>query len=71
VSEGWLKAADATFTVTGDIGTDLKQQGKLDYQLRVGTLSPGLHLSTARFRIGNLTGGAKGNSRCSESAGQK
>jgi autotransporter translocation and assembly factor TamB len=44
VSEGSLKAADAMLTVRGDIGTDLKQQGKLDYQLRVGSLSPWLAL---------------------------
>jgi len=62
VSEGWLKAADATFTVTGDIGTDLKQQGKLDYQLRIGTLSPWLALIDHKGSgSANLTGGAKGN----------
>ena len=62
VSEGWLKAADATFNVTGDIGTDLKQQGKLDYQLRVGTLSPWLALIDRKGSGSvNLTGGAKGN----------
>jgi autotransporter translocation and assembly factor TamB len=44
VSEGSLKAADAMLTLRGDIGTDLKQQGKLDYQLRVGNLSPWLAL---------------------------
>jgi autotransporter translocation and assembly factor TamB len=44
VSEGSLKAADAMLTIRGDIGTDLKQQGKLDYQLRVGNLSPWLAL---------------------------
>jgi autotransporter translocation and assembly factor TamB len=44
VSEGSLKAADAMLTIRGDIGTDLNQQGKLDYQLRVGNLSPWLAL---------------------------
>ena len=44
VSEGSLKAADTMLTIRGDIGTDLKQQGKLDYQLRVGNLSPWLAL---------------------------
>jgi autotransporter translocation and assembly factor TamB len=44
VSEGSLKAADAMLTIRGDIGTDLKQEGKLDYQLRVGSLSPWLAL---------------------------
>jgi translocation and assembly module TamB len=44
VSEGSLKAADAVLTIRGDIGTDLKQQGKLDYQLSVGNLSPWLAL---------------------------
>ena len=42
--EGSLKAADTMLTIRGDIGTDLKQQGKLDYQLRVGNLSPWLAL---------------------------
>ena len=44
VSDGSLKAADTMLTIRGDIGTDLKQQGKLDYQLRVGNLSPWLAL---------------------------
>ena len=44
VSEGSLKAADAMLNIRGDIGIDLKQQGKLDYQLRVGNLSPWLAL---------------------------
>ena len=62
VSEGWVKAADATFTVTGDIGTDLKQQGRLDYQLRVGTLSPWLALiDRTGSGSANLAGAARGN----------
>ncbi|HXV79598.1 MAG TPA: translocation/assembly module TamB domain-containing protein [Candidatus Binatia bacterium] len=44
VEQGSLKAADAILNVRGDIGTDLKQQGKLDYQLRVENLSPWLSL---------------------------
>jgi autotransporter translocation and assembly factor TamB len=62
VSAGSLKAAETTLSVRGDIGTDLKQQGNLDYQLRVGTLSPWLELID-RKGSGSLTvtGGAKGN----------
>ncbi len=44
VAQATLRAAGAMLTVRGDIGTDLKQQGKLDYQLRVGNLSPWLAL---------------------------
>lgn len=44
VEQGSLKAGNTVLTIRGDIGTDLKQQGKLDYQLRVGNLSPWLAL---------------------------
>ena len=62
VLEGSLKATDAILTVKGDIGTDLKQQGKLDYQLRIGTLSPWLALIDRKGSgTVNVTGGAQGN----------
>ena len=62
VLEGSLKATDATLTVKGDIGTDLKQQGKLVYQLHIGTLSPWLALMERKGSgTVNLTGGAQGN----------
>jgi translocation and assembly module TamB len=62
VVQGMLRATDATLSVKGDIGTDLKQQGRLDYQLRMKTLSPWLAL-VERQGSGaiNVTGGAKGN----------
>jgi hypothetical protein len=57
-----LRATDATLSVKGDIGTDLKQQGRLDYQLRVKTLSPWLALMDRQGSGAiNVTGGAKGN----------
>ena len=62
VVQGMLRATDATLSVKGDIGTDLKQQGRLDYQLRVKTLSPWLALVDRQGSGSvNLTGGAKGN----------
>ena len=62
VSDGSLKAADTMLTIRGDIGTDLKQQGQLDYQLRVGNLSPWLALIDQRVRGRSvLVGQAKGN----------
>jgi autotransporter translocation and assembly factor TamB len=62
VLQGMLRATDATLSVKGDIGTDLKQQGRLDYQLRVKTLSPWLALIDRQGSGSvNLTGGAKGN----------
>ncbi len=62
IVQGMLKATDATLSVKGDIGTDLKQQGRLDYQLRVNTLSPWLALMDRQGSGSvNLTGGAKGN----------
>jgi translocation and assembly module TamB len=44
VPEAFLKAADATLTAKGEIGIDLKQQGNLDYRLRVEKLDPWLAL---------------------------
>ena len=44
VTQGSLRAGDTLLTARGDLGTDLKQQGKVDYQLRVGNLSPWLDL---------------------------
>ena len=62
VVQGMLRATDATLSIKGDIGTDLKQQGRLDYQLRVKTLSPWLALMDRQGSGSvNLTGGAKGN----------
>src|SRR5262245_38722260 len=62
IEQGLLKATDATLSVKGDIGTDPKQQGQLDYQLRVKTLSPWLVLMERQGSGAiNVTGGAKGN----------
>jgi len=62
IVQGTLRATDATLSVKGDIGTDLKQQGRLDYQLRVKTLSPWLALMDRQGSGSvNLTGEAKGN----------
>jgi autotransporter translocation and assembly factor TamB len=62
VVQGMLRATDATLSVKGDIGTDLKQQGRLDYQLRMKTLSPWLALVDRQGSGAiNVTGGAKGN----------
>ncbi len=60
--QGTLRATDATLSIKGDIGTDPKQQGRLDYQVRVKTLSPWLALVDRQGSGSiNLTGGAKGN----------
>src|SRR5262249_28782177 len=60
IEQGVLKATDATLSVKGDIGTDPKQQGQLDYQLRVNTLSPWLGLVDQQGSGSvNLIGGAK------------
>ncbi|HEY6364418.1 MAG TPA: hypothetical protein VI585_06455, partial [Candidatus Binatia bacterium] len=62
IEQGLLKATDATLSVKGDIGTDPKQQGQLEYQLRVNTLSPWLALVDQQGSGSvNLIGGAKGN----------
>ena len=62
VVQGMLRATDAMLSIKGDIGTDLKQQGRLDYQLRVKTLSPWLALMDRQGSGSvNLSGGAKGN----------
>src|SRR5262249_56182649 len=62
IEQGVLKATDATLSVKGDIGTDPKQQGQLEYQLRVNTLSPWLALVDQQGSGSvNLIGGAKGN----------
>jgi translocation and assembly module TamB len=62
VAQGVLRATDATLSVKGDIATDLKQQGRLDYQLRVKTLSPWLALLDRQGSGSvNLTGGVKGS----------
>src|SRR5262249_24031967 len=62
IEQGVLKATDATLSVKGDIGTDPKQQGQLDYQLRVNTLSPWVALVDQQGSVSvNLIGGAKGN----------
>src|SRR5262245_31717738 len=62
IEQGLLKATDATLSVKGDIGTDPKQQGQLDYQLRVKTLSPWLVLMERQGSGAiTVTGGAKGN----------
>jgi autotransporter translocation and assembly factor TamB len=62
VTQGELTATDATLSVKGDIGTALKQQGRLDYQLRVKTLSPWLALLDRQGSGAvNLTGGAQGS----------
>jgi autotransporter translocation and assembly factor TamB len=62
VTQGTLRATDAILSVKGDIGTDLKQQGQLDYQLRVKALSPWLALVDRQGSGSvNVTGRAKGN----------
>ena len=62
VVQGTLRATDATLSIKGDIGTDLKQQGRIDYQLRVKTLSPWLALMDRQGSGSvNLTGEAQGN----------
>jgi autotransporter translocation and assembly factor TamB len=62
IEQGLLKATDATLSVKGDIGTDPKQQGQLDYHVRVNTLSPWLALLDRQGSGSvNLIGGAKGN----------
>jgi autotransporter translocation and assembly factor TamB len=62
IEQGLLKATDATLSVKGDIGTDPKQQGQLEYQLRLNTLSPWLALVDQQGSGSvNLIGGAKGN----------
>ncbi len=62
VAQGTLRATDAMLSVKGDLGTDLKQQGQLDYQLRVKALSPWLALVDRQGSGSvNLIGGAKGN----------
>ena len=62
VEQGTLRATDAMLSVKGDIGTDFKQQGRIDYQLQVKTLSPWLALIDRQGSGSvNLTGGAKGN----------
>jgi len=62
IEQGLLKATDATLSVKGDIGTDPKQQGQLEYQLRVNALSPWLALVDQQGSGSvNLIGGAKGN----------
>ena len=62
VSQGTLRASDAMAAVKGDIGIDLQQQGRIEYRLRVKTLSPWLALidrqGSGSF---NLAGEAKGN----------
>ena len=62
VVQGTLKATDTMLSVKGDIGTDFKQQGRIDYQLRVKTLSPWLALMDRQGSGSvNLNGEAKGN----------
>ena len=62
IEQGTLRATDATLSVKGDIGTDPKQQGQLDYHVRVNTLSPWLALVDRQGSGSvNLIGGAKGN----------
>ena len=71
VAQGMLKATDATLSVKGDIGTDLKQQGRLDYQLRVKTLSPWLALhGPPGFWIGQSHRWSERQSQRSEDARQ-
>jgi translocation and assembly module TamB len=62
VTQGTLRAKDAMLSIKGDMGTDLKQRGQIDYQLRVRTLTPWLALID-RHGSGsvNLAGEAKGN----------
>ncbi|MBI4529102.1 MAG: translocation/assembly module TamB domain-containing protein [Deltaproteobacteria bacterium] len=44
ISQATLSAQDAKLTLKGDLGTDPKEQGRIDYQARVGNLSPWLTL---------------------------
>jgi len=45
ITRGSLSSADSTLAVTGDIGLDLEQRGKLDYEFRTENLSPWLTLA--------------------------
>jgi autotransporter translocation and assembly factor TamB len=62
VSEASLKAGDTTFNASGDMGTDVKQQGQLNYRLQIGRISPWLEL-LGRKGSGsvNVSGKARGN----------
>lgn len=44
ISEAFMKAGSATLNASGDVGTDVKQQGQLNYRLQIGALSPWLNL---------------------------
>jgi autotransporter translocation and assembly factor TamB len=62
VSEAFLNAADTTLTAKGEIGMDLKQQGQLDYRLRVESLQRWLELVNQKGSGSlNLTGTVRGN----------
>ncbi len=62
VVRGSLSTADSSLTVKGDIGVDLAQQGKLDYELRSENISPWLALAGKKGSGSfTLTGSAQGN----------
>lgn len=62
ISEASVKAGDATLIASGEVGTNLNQQGRLNYRLQIGRISPWLEL-VGRKGSGsmNLNGRAIGN----------
>jgi len=62
IARGALSTPDSSLVVKGDIGVDLTQQGKLDYEFRTDNLSPWLALAGQKGS-GTLTlaGSAQGN----------
>lgn len=62
IARGSLITADSSLAVKGDIGVDLAQQGRLDYELRSENISPWLALA-GESGSGSLTlaGSAQGN----------
>ena len=62
IARGALSTPDSSLVVKGDIGVDLTQQGKLDYEIRTDNISPWLALAGQKGS-GSLTlaGSAQGN----------
>jgi autotransporter translocation and assembly factor TamB len=62
ISDLLLKAGDTDLSARGDLGIDPKQQGSLEYRLRVGEISPWLALLGRRGSGAvTLIGSARGN----------
>ncbi|HLN86717.1 MAG TPA: hypothetical protein VK200_09640, partial [Candidatus Limnocylindrales bacterium] len=62
IARGALGTTDSSLVVSGDIGVDLAQQGKLDYAFRTENLSPWLALAGYKGSGSlTLTGSAQGN----------